>query len=212
MPIDFRTLVAPEHTAVVAMECQEAVIGAESVVPGLVASVSAVGLIDNLADLMNAAREAGARVVHCTFETRPDRRGQRLRTPMHEAIDSGPNRLLAGSAGARIVPALGPRPEDFLSPRIHGLTPFFGTNLDALLRNLDITTVIATGVSVNRGVNGLVLEAVTRGYRVVVPRDCVAGYPLEFAEAMLAHAFSAVATITTKDEIKSAWKVVNRSG
>src|SRR5262249_57319715 len=123
---------------------------------------------------------------------------------------SGPNRLLAGSDGARILPALGPRPEDFVSPRLHGLTPFYGTNLDALLRNLDITTVVATGVSVNRGVNGLVLEAVTRGYRVVVPRDCVAGYPQEFAEAMLAHCFSAVTTITMKDEIKSAWTVAHR--
>jgi nicotinamidase-related amidase len=205
MPIDFKTLVAPEHTAVVAMECQEAVIGAHSVVPNLIESVNAVGLVDNLADLMNAARAAGARVFHCTFEARPDRLGQRLRTPMHEAIDNGPNRLLAGSDGARIVPALGPRPEDFVVRRIHGLTPFYGTDLDPLLRNLDITTVIATGVSVNRGVNGLVLEAVTRGYRVVVPRDCVAGYPQEFAEAMLTHSFSAVATITTKDEIKAAW-------
>jgi nicotinamidase-related amidase len=193
------------------MECQEAIIGADSVVPGLRGSVSAVGLVDNLADLMSAAREAGARVVHCTFEARPDRLGQRLRTPMHEAIDSGPNRLLAGSDGARIVPALGPRPEDFVSGRLHGLTPFYGTDLDALMRNLDITTVIATGVSVNRGVNGLVLEAVTRGYRVVVPRDGVAGYPMEFAEAMLAHCFGAVATITTKDEIKVAWRVVNGS-
>ena len=40
-----------------------------------------------------------------------------------------------------------------------------------------MTTVVATGVSVNLGVLGLAIEACNLGYQVVVPRDAVAGHP-----------------------------------
>ena len=39
-------------------------------------------------------------------------------------------------------------------PRLHGLTPFTGTSLDRVLRNMGIDTVVAIGNSVNIGVHG----------------------------------------------------------
>ena len=44
---------------------------------------------------------------------------------------------------AQPLPEFGPKPEDFVVPRIHGITAFNDTGLDSLLRNLGVTTVIA---------------------------------------------------------------------
>jgi nicotinamidase-related amidase len=90
-------------------------------------------------------------------------------------------------------------------PRLHGMTPFTSTSLDQILRNLGIRTVIATGVSVNLGVTGMVLSALDLGYQVVIPRDAVAGVPREYAEAVLENSLSLVSTLTTSDRILEAW-------
>ena len=42
---------------------------------------------------------------------------------------------------------------------------------------MGVTTVIATGVSLNVGILGLCLSAADLGYRVVVPTDAVVGVP-----------------------------------
>ena len=85
------------------------------------------------------------------------------------------------------------------------MTPFTSTSLDQILRNLGIRTVIATGVSVNLGVTGMVLSALDLGYQVVIPRDAVAGVPREYADAVLDNSLSLVSTLTTSDEILEAW-------
>ena len=52
-----------------------------------------------------------------------------------------------------------------------------GTDLDAILRNLGVTTIVAVGVSLNIAIPNLVMDAVNAAYRVVLPRDAVAGLP-----------------------------------
>jgi nicotinamidase-related amidase len=116
-----------------------------------------------------------------------------------------PGAMLSGSPSAELVPELGPEPEDLVSTRLHGVSPFIGTSLDPWLRNLGIRTVVATGVSVNLGVLGLAIEAVNFGYRVVVPRDTVTGVPKDYADALLANTFPMIATLTTTDELLNAW-------
>ena len=68
-------------------------------------------------------------------------------------------------------------------------------------------TVVVTGVSVNVGILGTALEAVNRGYTVVVPTDCVAGDPPEYAEQALRYSVRNVAFLSTREEIEAAWGV-----
>src|SRR3546814_13811768 len=56
-----------------------------------------------------------------------------------------------------------------------------GTDLDPILRNLGVRTIVVTGVSVNVAITNLVIDAVNPGYSVVVPRDAVCGIPREYA-------------------------------
>jgi nicotinamidase-related amidase len=116
-----------------------------------------------------------------------------------------PEHMLTGSPEAELVPELGPEPGDLVSTRLHGVSPFIGTSLDPWLRSLGIRTVVATGVSVNLGVLGLAIEAVNFGYRVVVPRDTVAGVPADYADALLANTFPMISTLTTTDDLLDAW-------
>jgi nicotinamidase-related amidase len=66
--------------------------------------------------------------------------------------------------------------------------------------------VVATGVSVNLGVFGMVLTALDLGYQVVLVRDAVAGVPPEYAEAVIENSLSLVSTVVTSDELVAAWK------
>ncbi|MYE98427.1 MAG: cysteine hydrolase, partial [Acidimicrobiaceae bacterium] len=77
--------------------------------------------------------------------------------------------------------------------------------LDQTLRNLGVTTVVATGVSVNVGIMGLCLSAVDLGYQVVLGRDAVAGVPAEYEEAVIEHPLAMVATVVTSAELLEAW-------
>jgi nicotinamidase-related amidase len=85
------------------------------------------------------------------------------------------------------------------------MSPFAATELDAFLRADGAETVIATGVSLNVGIIGLTIEAVNHGYHVVIPRDCVAGHPAEYGEAVLANTLSRLAHFTTSDELIARW-------
>jgi nicotinamidase-related amidase len=60
---------------------------------------------------------------------------------------------------------------------------------------------------VNVGVLGTTIEAVNRGYTVVVPTDCVAGDPPEYAEQALRYSVRNLAFLSTCAEIEAAWKV-----
>ena len=85
------------------------------------------------------------------------------------------------------------------------MTPFTSTSLDQILRNMGVTTIIATGNSVNIGVLGLVLTGTDLGYQVIVPRDAVAGVPKAYADAVIDNTISLLATVTTTDDVIAAW-------
>jgi nicotinamidase-related amidase len=68
-----------------------------------------------------------------------------------------------------------------------------------------VTTIVVTGVSVNVAVTNLVMDAVNRGYQVVLPRDAVCGVPVDYAEAVVDNTLSLLATLTTVDELVKIW-------
>ena len=53
--------------------------------------------------------------------------------------------IAPGTAGATVLPELGPEPNDLVLSRWHGIGPMGGTDLDAILRNLGVSTVVAVG-------------------------------------------------------------------
>ena len=89
--------------------------------------------------------------------------------------------------------------------RWHGLGPMGGTDLDAILRNLGVRTIVAVGVSLNVAIPNLVMDAVNAGYQVVLPRDAVAGIPTDYGTAIIDNTLSLLSTVTTTDALIDAW-------
>jgi nicotinamidase-related amidase len=190
--------------AVLSMEMQRGVIGDRSRIRPLIEAVDAVGVVPNLAAMMRKARAAGITVVHCNAEFRADLKGSCRNSPLLAAMTRKPDHILEGSEGAEVDQRLEPSPEDIILRRFHGLSPFTGSTLDMTLRNLGVDTVIATGVSVNMGVLGMCIEASNFGYRVLLPRDAVAGFPADYSAAVIDNSLSLVATITDSATIIAA--------
>jgi nicotinamidase-related amidase len=204
MPVTLAELVGDGQAAVLTMEIQRGVVGDLSSFPELAAAAKEIGLVANTARLLAAARAAAVPVVHCTAGFRPDRRGSPANAPLMSAMLRRPEHLVDGTPGVELVPELGPDPGDLVSHRAHGVSPFTGTTLDPTLRALGVSTVVATGVSVNLGILGLAIEAVNLGYRVVVATDAVCGIPRDYADALTRHTLALVALLATSDDVADA--------
>lgn len=201
--IDLAELVAPEHTAIITQEVQGAVVGPDAGLGALAAEARRVAL-PNIVRLLPPAREAGVRIVHCLVQRRPDGLGSNHNAKIF-ALGRDEVNIAPGTPGAALLPELGPEPSDLVLSRWHGVGPMGGTDLDAVLRNLGVSTLVVVGVSLNIAIPNVVMDAVNAGYRVAVPRDAVAGIPTEYGDAVIANTLSLLATITTTDELLRAW-------
>lgn len=86
----------------------------------------------------------------------------------------GAYRLLEAEGwGAEIIDGLNQAPGD-IHVRKHRISGFWDTPLDAILRNLDITTVFFAGVNADHCVLGTLMDANFSGYDTILIEDCVA--------------------------------------
>lgn len=190
--------------ATLTMELQRGVIGDFAAFPALRDAVVANGAAKNAGKLCERSRDLGWPVVHCLAEFEPDWAGSVINTPLHRAMRRIPGHLVRGSDACQVVGEVGQQPSDFVVSRTTGVSPFIGTGLDQLLRSLNVTVLIVTGVSINLGVLGLCIEAANLGYQLVVGEDAVAGTPLAYADSVLQESISLIATIASTEEILKA--------
>jgi nicotinamidase-related amidase len=209
MAIELRSLVDPAHTAVVTQECQGGIVGPEAAMR-MLADEAQREAVPSITRLLPVARSAGVSVVHCLMQTRPDGRGGNTNARLFAGAAGLEMNLAPESPGGSLLPELGPEPEDFVLTRLHGLGPMSGTDLDPILRNLGVRTIVATGVSVNVAIINLVMDAVNLGYQVVLPRDAVAGIPREYADTVVDGTLALLATVTTTDDLIAAWQQPTR--
>jgi nicotinamidase-related amidase len=211
MPFDVRPLVAPATTALLTNEVQSSTVGGGE---GLAAAGARV--LPNIVRLAAAARGAGVQVVHCVKVFRRDSLARnrnvilyRLRGELPDGPAVPDSRPVEGSV---LVPELGPDARDLVMTRLHGMGAACDSGVVPVLRNLGITTVVVTGVSLNVGVPNTVMDLVNQAFNVVVPRDAVAGTPDEYGEMMIAHTLRFLATITGTDDLVEAWSAATPPG
>jgi nicotinamidase-related amidase len=198
-------IVVPGRCAVIVQEMQRGVVGDLSALPALAEAARAVGVFEQLPRLLQRARGINIPVIHTTAENLPNGFGVNRNARLFAGARAAGAENLPGTASVEPVPELGDWRHDLVLPRFHGLSPMTGGPLDSLLRNASITTVILTGVSLNVAITNLAMDAVNRGYQVVIPRDTVAGVPVEYGAAVLANTLALMATVTTTDDLLTAW-------
>jgi len=124
--------------------------------------------------LLKKARKSRAMIVYIQDWHRPD-------DP--EFSIWGPH-AIQESRGIRIIPELGPGPQDFIV-RKRTYDPFFSTDLDLLLRQKGVQNLVITGTVANICVLHAAASAALRGYQVVVPVDTISALnPFDFQAAL----------------------------
>jgi nicotinamidase-related amidase len=111
----------------------------------------------------------------------------------------------AGSWGADLVDELRPKKGD-LRVLKRKYSAFQGTGLDQLLRELKVDTVILTGVVTDICIQHTAADAFFKGYKIIVPKDCVEAVDAPTQDAALKFMRKAYGPdITTSDELLKKW-------
>lgn len=204
MPVDIARLIEPARTAIVSMECQENLLGADSVIPALAEAAAGMDLIGTLSRFYAGARAAGVRIFYCTDERRADGFGTTDNMPITSWLRRPDGTPHVGGHGPVVAP-IAPQPEDVVFRREQGVTGFFATGLDQYLRNSGVRTLVVTGVSLNLAVLGTTIEAASRGYTTIVPTDATAGVPADYVDAVLRNTIRHIAYTTTTAVLLDRW-------
>ena len=204
--MDLQELVAPDHTALCIVECQNGVVGPESSMPAVADAVAAAGLLPRLGGLAVAARSAGVRVVHSTFHSRADLWGGNRNSRLFAAGRKADVQQLVGTPAVQPAPELGLDPDvDVVLPRSHGLSADSGSGLSAMLRNEGTTTVVVVGVTLNLAIPNTVFDLVNAGFQVVVPTDGSVATAEGYGAQVLALTLAYVSTLTDVATLTEAW-------
>lgn len=159
------------------------------------------------------ARAAGARVVHVRSELRAsgadDVRGtapSAWRTTFPQWVGAIPNageHALAGSRWTALCTEVLP-PDEVVSGKKR-LSAFYPTDLDFLLRQLGVTTVVLNGVMADCCVLNTAFDASNLGYRVVVAADLVRGTDPDLERAALAMMSLHMALVLDAADLAETW-------
>jgi nicotinamidase-related amidase len=141
--------------------------------------------------VLEAARRKKMLVVHTREGHRPDLSdlppSKKLRGHLKTGIgDKGPmgRILVRGEYGHDIVDDLKPAPGEPVVDK-PGKGAFYATDLDSMLHNRGIRSLVVCGVTTEVCVNTTVREANDRGYDCLVLEDCVGSYFPQFQKAAL---------------------------
>ena len=171
-----------------------------AIFPGLAQQAEERGMLANIARLASAFRASGLPVMHSHVAHRPDLGGI-VANSLVAARTLRSGSMRAGTAEVEPMEGAVPEPSDYLSLRQSGLGMWYGSNLDATLRNLRVETIVLTGVSTNIALFAGAVGAVDRGYKAVLAEDATAGAAPDQHDWMITNTLPILATISTVDQV-----------
>jgi ureidoacrylate peracid hydrolase len=153
-----------------------------------IADIEAV--VDPIAQVLRAARHAGMKVIYLTMQFEPDL--SNVGAPdspnflKHKVLGVGDvvtapdgrksRTLVKGTWGTEILPELTPEEGDIVVAK-HRYSGFFETELDSILRQHDIESLVFTGCTTSVCVDSTLRDAFYRDYRCLLLSDCT-GEPI----------------------------------
>ena len=128
-----------------------------------------LAIVPKTAELLRGARKAGVPIVFCN--------DAHIKGIDHELKLWG-DHAIAGTKGAEVIPELELSPQDYVVPK-RRYSGFFHTDLDLLLRELGVETVIMTGLHAHMCVRHTSADAYQLGYNVVAAIDAMDSFTKE---------------------------------
>jgi nicotinamidase-related amidase len=191
----------PKTTAVVLIEYQNDFTSDGGGLHGAVAEVmDKTNMLDNTAKVADAARTAGATVMHApiTFAEGYNELSNHPYGILKGVVDG--NVFVKGTWGAEIIDSLAPQEGDIVVEGKRGLDTFASTNLDFILRNKGITTLVLGGFLTNCCVESTMRSGYENGYNVITLSDCVAATSVEEHDNALSYDFPMFSKPMTSSE------------
>ena len=138
-------------------------------VTGALACDRGKAIVPATAQLLDAARKAGVPVIFCN--------DSHIKGVDWELKLWG-DHAIVGTKGAEVIPELKLSEKDYVVPK-RRYSGFFQTDLDILLRELGIDTVIMTGLHAHMCVRHTSADAYQLGYNVVVAKEATDSFTEE---------------------------------
>ncbi len=134
-------------------------------------------IVPATAELLDAAREAGIPVIFCNDAHLPG---------IDRELQIWGDHAIAGTEGAQVIPELKLCDKDYVVPK-RRYSGFFQTDLDILLKELGVKTVIMTGLHAHMCVRHTSADAFFLGYDVVVAKEATDSFTEEDYQIGLAY-------------------------
>ncbi|WP_405748664.1 cysteine hydrolase [Streptomyces sp. NBC_01020] len=192
----------PAKTALVLIEYQNDFTSEGGALNGAVAGVmEKTGMLANTVALAGAARAAGVTIMHAPITFAPGY-GELSRHPygILKGVVEG-SAFVKGTWGAAIVDDLAPAEGDIVIEGKRGLDTFASTNLDFILRNKGIDTIVLGGFLTNCCVESTMRTGYENGFRVITLPDCVAATSQEEHENAITYDYPMFSMPMTSAEV-----------
>lgn len=183
-------------TAVLVVDMQNDTVGAEGAYAsfGAARHAESQNVVANIATILDAARAHSIPVFHSRIVVHPLVGVGGANAPVFRML--APDTFKIGSWGAEIVTELTPAENEIVLDRTR-MSVFNGTEVDTLLRNLNVHSLIVVGAWTNMAVEHTVRDAADHGYNVSIVSDATSSLSADWQNAALNYALTNIATIIT---------------
>ena len=153
-------------------------------------------IVPATARLLKAAREKGVPVIFCNDAHRPG---------IDRELQIWGDHAIVGTPGAEVIPELPIHKEDYVVPK-RRYSGFFQTDLDILLKELGVKTVVICGLHTHMCCRHTSADAFCLGYDVVVAKEATNSFTEEDYQGGLAYLKTCYgADAYTNEELISAF-------
>ena len=155
----------PKRTAMIVIDMQN-----DFVAEGApLQAAQATAMAPLLAETLSFCRDRGIRVVYTAHMHRANGSDMGLYDDLYEPIAAG-KALIQGTPGVEIYPSLSPAGDEIVIAK-HRYSAFFATDLELLLREWGIDTVVISGTTTENCCHATARDAMFRNYRVAFLSD-----------------------------------------
>ncbi len=202
--------VDPRHTALIVVDVQNDFADPEGFFGSKGSDLRGVPeMVDRLSSLIQQARSVGVPAVFVQaiyddeFLSGPMRERNRRR-------NMDVPRCISGTWGADFY-VVKPEPGDHVVVK-HRYSAFQGTNLDDLLKELGITSLVLTGIATDVCVESTTRDGYFMDYYTTVVGDCCHAAQEEYHRGALGRLERDYGGVATSEEVSAAWDRHKRAG
>jgi ureidoacrylate peracid hydrolase len=195
--------VNPEHAAVLVIDIQNDFCHEDGYLHKLGLDISATqAMVPRLVGFIDEARKANVKIIFVQgIYNNRYLSGPFVEKDRKHGLNN--ERCLEGSWGADFYKVT-PRPNESVI-RKHRYSPFVGTELDRILQEAGIKSLILTGVTTNVCVESTARDGFMRDYYIVFLSDCTATFSQDVHETTLGNITRHFGTVATSPEAIRVW-------